>query len=71
MSTRVADRPARSDDLAGRVHSELAMDLPDEDFGEHLDDSLDFYRMGSKPRCEEIEYLEMVREAQERIERGY
>ncbi|GGY93006.1 hypothetical protein GCM10010365_09490 [Streptomyces poonensis] len=53
------------------MHSELAMDLPDEDFGEHLDDSLDFYRMGSKPRCEEIEYLEMVREAQERIERGY
>lgn len=57
-------------ELAGRVHSELAADLPDEDLAEDLDDCLDMYRMGSKPRCEEVEYLELVREAAERIERG-
>ncbi|WP_189214808.1 MULTISPECIES: hypothetical protein [Streptomyces] len=51
--------------------SELATDLPDEDLTEDLDDSLDMYRMGSKPPGEEAEYLEMLREARDRIERGY
>lgn len=65
-------RSARAEqpDLTGRVCSELAVDLPDEDLGEYLYDCLDMYRMGSKPRCEEVEYLGMVREAIERIEDG-
>ncbi|WP_326578570.1 hypothetical protein OG250_16260 [Streptomyces sp. NBC_00487] len=50
--------------------SELSADLPDEDLGEHLYDAIDMYRMGSKPRCEEVEYLGMVREAIDRIEEG-
>ena len=58
------------DDWASHVRSELALELPDEDIGEDLDDCLDFYRLGSKPRCEEIEYLELVREARDRIDRG-
>jgi len=57
-------------DLEGRVYSELALDLPDEDLGEYLYDCIDLYEMGSKPRCEEVEYLGMVQEAIERIERG-
>ncbi|OAH16286.1 hypothetical protein [Streptomyces jeddahensis] len=57
-------------DLEGRVCSELSADLPDEDLGENLGDALDLYEMGSKPRCEEVEYLELVQEAIERIERG-
>ncbi|WP_320783401.1 hypothetical protein [Streptomyces sp. CRN 30] len=76
MALRIRDavrrrRAGRVDpDLVGRVHSELALDLPDEDLFEDLEDCLALYRTGSKPRCEEIEYLEMVREAAERIERG-
>lgn len=57
------------DDVAGRVQSDLAVDLPDEDLSEDLDDALDFYVMGSKPRCEEVEYLEMVEDAMDRIAR--
>ena len=57
-------------ELAGRVCSELSADLPEEDLGECLDDAMDMYRLGSKPRCEEVEYLGMVREAIERIEEG-
>ncbi|MDW8805899.1 hypothetical protein P1P68_14175 [Streptomyces scabiei] len=57
-------------ELAGQVCSELSVDLPDEDLGECLSDAMDMYRMGSKPRCEEAEYLGMVREAIERIEEG-
>ncbi|EMF54872.1 MULTISPECIES: hypothetical protein [Streptomyces] len=57
-------------ELAGRVCSELSADLPDEDLGECPSDAMDMYRMGSKPRCEEAEYLGMVREAIERIEEG-
>ncbi|WP_286256246.1 hypothetical protein [Streptomyces graminofaciens] len=65
-------RSTRDDqpDLAGRVYSELSVDLPDEDLGEYLYDCIDMYRMGSKPRCEEVEYLGMVQEAIERIEDG-
>ncbi|MCX4236155.1 hypothetical protein [Streptomyces ortus] len=57
-------------DVAGQVCSELALDLPDEDLGEYLYDCVDLYRMGSKPRCEEAEYLGMVQDAIDRIERG-
>ncbi|WP_146074973.1 hypothetical protein [Streptomyces sp. Ru73] len=55
---------------AGLVQSELAAELPDEDLGEELTDCLDLYEMGSKPRCEEVEFLELVREAIDRIESG-
>ncbi|MFF6781957.1 hypothetical protein [Streptomyces sp. NPDC012510] len=75
MRARLRDavrRGAARDDveLAGRVCSELSADLPDEDLGECLDDAIDMYRMGSKPRCEEVEYLGMVKEAIDRIEEG-
>ncbi|NGO12009.1 hypothetical protein G5C60_31490 [Streptomyces sp. HC44] len=67
----VRRRSTRTDaDFAGRVSSELAVDLPDEDLGEYLYDCIDLYEMGSKPRCEEVEYLELVQEAIERVERG-
>jgi hypothetical protein len=61
--------PAPSD-LAGRVCSELAADLPDEDVGEAPDDCLTMYRLGSKPRCEEAEYLGMVQDAIDRVAEG-
>ncbi|MGW1889406.1 hypothetical protein ACWCP6_03985 [Streptomyces sp. NPDC002004] len=54
-------------DVAGRVSGELAADLPDEDLGECLDDCLDLYEMGSKPRCEEVEYLQLVQDAIDEI----
>jgi hypothetical protein len=57
-------------EFAGRVYSELAVDLPDEDLGEYLYDCIEMYRMGSKPRCEEVEYLGMVQDAIDQIERG-
>ncbi|MFI6939282.1 hypothetical protein ACIBI4_08435 [Streptomyces sp. NPDC050418] len=57
-------------EYAGLVRSELALELPDEDLGEDLDDALDLYEMGSKPRCEEVEYLSLVREARDRIAGG-
>ncbi|MGW2345630.1 hypothetical protein [Streptomyces sp. NPDC001661] len=59
------------DDWASRVRSDLALELPDEDIGEDLDDCLDFYRLGSKPRCEEVEYLALVRDARDRIDQGW
>ncbi|MGW7517154.1 hypothetical protein ACWGJ2_16340 [Streptomyces sp. NPDC054796] len=52
------------------VAGELAVDLPDEDLAEDLDEALDLYVLGSKPRCEEAEYLELVEEAIERIAWG-
>ncbi|MGP3999222.1 hypothetical protein [Streptomyces sp. 8N706] len=58
------------EEFAGRVCSELAAALPDEDLGEELADCLDLYEMGSKPRCEEVEYLDLVQEALDRIARG-
>ncbi|WEH15811.1 hypothetical protein [Streptomyces sp. VNUA24] len=71
MRDAVRRRAGRGDaELAGQVCSELSVDLPDEDLGECLSDAMDMYRMGSKPRCEEAEYLGMVREAIERIEEG-
>jgi len=56
--------------LAGLVQSELSADLPDEDLSDYLYDCIDMYQMGSKPRCEEVEYLGMVQDAIERMERG-
>nr|WP_236647203.1 hypothetical protein [Streptomyces mobaraensis] len=58
------------DAFADRVRAELCDDLPDEDLGQDLGDCLDQYHFGSKPRCEEVEYLELVQEAIDRIERG-
>ncbi|EGG46575.1 MULTISPECIES: hypothetical protein [Streptomyces] len=66
----VRRRPARPSDLAGRVCSELADDLPEEDVGEDLDDCLTMYRLGSKPRCEEVEYLDLVQDAIDRVAEG-
>ncbi|WP_407560590.1 hypothetical protein [Streptomyces sp. 184] len=65
-------RRARStrEEFAGRVRGDLAADLPDEDLGEDLVESLDLYRMGSKPRCEEVEYLNLLNEAVERMAWG-
>ncbi|WBB63705.1 hypothetical protein O7599_14805 [Streptomyces sp. WMMC500] len=65
-------RRARStrEAFAGRVRGDLAAELPDEDLGEDLVESLDLYRMGSKPRCEEVEYLNLVQEAVERMAWG-
>jgi len=67
----VRRRPACAEpEFVGRVRSELATDLPDEDLGEDLDDCLAMYELGSKPRCEEVEYLGMVQDAIDRIARG-
>ncbi|NLU72404.1 hypothetical protein HCC61_06885 [Streptomyces sp. HNM0575] len=70
-------RPARppaapvGDFAAARIQSDLALDdLPDEDLAEDLSESLDMYVLGSKPRCEEAEYLELMEDAIERIARG-
>jgi hypothetical protein len=57
-------------DLAGRVQSDLAAELPDEDLQEDLADCLDLYEPGTKPRCEEAEYLLLVRDAIDRVECG-
>ncbi|RLU83974.1 hypothetical protein CTZ27_27795 [Streptomyces griseocarneus] len=58
-------------DFAAEVCGELAAELPDEDLGQDLDDCLDRYEFGSKPRCEEVEYLDLLQEAIFRIERGH
>ncbi|MDK1472859.1 hypothetical protein QNO07_05340 [Streptomyces sp. 549] len=42
---------------------DLIEHLPDEDIADDPDDTLDLYRMGSKPRCEEAEYLALLHEA--------
>ncbi|WP_369205027.1 hypothetical protein [Streptomyces sp. PU-14G] len=70
---RRAARAARADQLsgsAGHVYSDLADGLPDEDLTEDLTDSLELYVMGSKPRCEESEYLELMEDAIERMARA-
>ncbi|MGY1453529.1 hypothetical protein [Streptomyces sp. SS8] len=53
-----------------RAWEELLDELPEEDLGEHPDDALESYRPGGRPRCEEAEYLEIVRRAVGRIGRG-
>lgn len=58
------------EEFAGLVRGDLAAELPDEDLREDLVESLDLYRMGSKPRCEEVEYLELLQEAVERMAWG-
>ncbi|MGP3973303.1 hypothetical protein ACTWQF_04540 [Streptomyces sp. 8N114] len=66
-------RTFRADPLAGHaghIYSDLADGLPDEDLTEDLTDSLELYVMGSKPRCEESEYLELMQEAIERMAQG-
>ncbi|MEU8568082.1 hypothetical protein AB0C51_06905 [Streptomyces pathocidini] len=64
-AARLAEREAMA-----RIQSELADALPDEDVRDDLADCLDFYETGSKPRCEEREYLDLVQEALDRAERG-
>lgn len=66
-SSRLAAAGAAREEFAGRVRGDLAAELPDEDLREDLVESLDLYRMGSKPRCEEVEYLELLQEAVERM----
>ncbi|MFH8985186.1 hypothetical protein [Streptomyces varsoviensis] len=58
------------DEFARRVCGELSAELPDEDLGEDLSDALERYELGSKPRCEEVEYLDLVQEAIDRVARG-
>ncbi|MBF4136101.1 MULTISPECIES: hypothetical protein [Streptomyces] len=47
--------------------AELARELPDEDFGEYLEDAVALYRDGSKPYAEEAEYLDLVADALDRV----
>ncbi|GGR23721.1 hypothetical protein WEB32_14950 [Streptomyces netropsis] len=70
--TAFADRVTSADQVAfaDQVKSELTDELPDEDLGQDLEDCLAVYELGSKPRCEEVEYLELVQEAIDRIDRG-
>ncbi|MCF6524142.1 hypothetical protein [Streptomyces sp. JJ36] len=66
---RAAGRPYAAGarpSTAGRVHEDIAADLPEEDLGEDLAESLDLYVPGSKPRCEEAEYLDLLQDAIER-----
>lgn len=73
LSRRRLWRLRRADPLeghAGRVYSDLADGFPDEDLAEDLTESLDMYVMGSKPRCEESEYLELMEEAIDQMARG-
>ncbi|MGW8379134.1 hypothetical protein [Streptomyces sp. ODS28] len=55
---------------AARVCSDLSDALPDEDLTEDPAEALELYVPGSKPRCEEAEYLELVEDAVDRIARG-
>ncbi|MFM9369356.1 hypothetical protein [Streptomyces sp. Da 82-17] len=66
---RRRSRGGELDGYAEAVRSELELDLPDEDLAEDPQDSLDFYEPGSKPRCEELEYLQLLRDARDRISR--
>ena len=58
------------DEIAARVCADLVEDLPEEDLGEDPSEALELYVPGSKPRCEEAEYLDLVEEAVDRIARG-
>lgn len=77
LKYRIRRRPALppsslNGDHAARIQNGLALDdLPDEDLAEDLSESLDMYVLGSKPRCEEAEYLELMEDAIERIARGH
>ncbi len=52
-----------------RVYEDIAADLPDEDLAEDLADTLDLYRSGSKPACEEAEYRDLIQDAVDRMAR--
>ncbi|MCK1795474.1 hypothetical protein MTQ01_05515 [Streptomyces sp. XM4193] len=43
----------------------LIEELPDEDLAGDLQHALDMYVVGSKPRCEEAEYLTLLHEAKD------
>ncbi|MDI3405550.1 hypothetical protein [Streptomyces cavernicola] len=62
----VAAEVANAADIA-EVWDELVLDLPDEDLAEDPQDCLDFYEPGSKPRCEELEYLQLLRDARDAL----
>ena len=64
-----AATPPQLTEAAARVHTDLACELPDEDLAEDLSDSLDLYIPGSKPRCEEQEFIELVEAALDQIAR--
>ncbi|EST30067.1 hypothetical protein N566_21740 [Streptomycetaceae bacterium MP113-05] len=51
------------------VHEEIAAELPDEDLAEDLADTLDLYRSGSKPWCEEAEFRDLIQDAADRLAR--
>jgi hypothetical protein len=53
-----------------RIAGDLAVDLPEEDLGEDLAETLEAYEPGSKPRCEEAEYLALMEDAIERLAHG-
>ncbi|MTE20588.1 hypothetical protein F0L17_16030 [Streptomyces sp. TRM43335] len=61
---------ARARARAALVWSELLAELPDEDLGEHPRDALELHRCGDRPRPEEAEYLEVVRDAADRMAGG-
>ncbi|MGG2462320.1 hypothetical protein ACO0M4_21310 [Streptomyces sp. RGM 3693] len=67
---RAAGARCAADGFEARVHAELAEELPDEDLGEDLADFLDRHQPGADPEADE-ELLERVREARDRIARGY
>ncbi|WP_037870070.1 hypothetical protein [Streptomyces sp. SPB074] len=62
---RKAGREARARGRREARLAGLAEDLPDEGIGEDLEALADAYRFGSKPRCEEVEYLALLAEARE------
>lgn len=43
----------------------LIEELPDEDLAGDLQHALDLYVVGSKPRCEEAEYLDLLHDAKD------
>ncbi len=63
--------PEEREEFARHVCGELSAELPDEDLGEDLSDALERYELGSKPRCEEVEYLDLVQDAIDRVARGH
>ncbi|MCT2592289.1 hypothetical protein LHJ74_20685 [Streptomyces sp. N2-109] len=64
---RRGSRAARPSSCATRAYEEISAELPEEDLREDLSESLDLYVMGSKPRCEEVEYLDLVHDAMDQI----
>ncbi|MGK5500336.1 hypothetical protein [Streptomyces sp. URMC 125] len=61
---------ARAEARAARVWEELLEELPDEDLGEHPRDALETHRAGGRPDREEAEYLEVLRDAVDRMTGG-